>query len=335
LNTPLVSFIIVAYNQEQFVDEAAQSALAQDYPNLEIILSDDNSTDRTWSRFEQIAREFGAARSITLNRSAGGKGILAHVYDAVAKSRGDLIVLGAGDDISLPHRVSRLVAEWLRTGAVGLDSHFSLIDEAGAVFQDDFVSPLVGAEARRVFGDKSLLVLHGASTAYAREVFQRIAQPVIPIWNEDEFLCLFLNWRKLKLVRIAEPLVLYRQHAGATTNQSDALDYEGIALREQRARRLATSMADALSVFESAVTTGVGIDARFGTPVPINVSRLNAYIRYWRARAGWLDLQLGRRLLALSDARSWTHLRWMLPRLFGTRVLASLRTGWFARRRRS
>ena len=44
---PLVSIIITSFNREKFIEMAIQSALNQDYPNLEIIISDNNSTDKS------------------------------------------------------------------------------------------------------------------------------------------------------------------------------------------------------------------------------------------------------------------------------------------------
>ena len=44
---PLVSIGMPVYNGERYVDEALRSLLAQDYPNLEIVVSDNASTDQT------------------------------------------------------------------------------------------------------------------------------------------------------------------------------------------------------------------------------------------------------------------------------------------------
>lgn len=44
---PLVTIMIPTYNQEQYIENAIESALSQDYSNLEIVISDDNSTDQT------------------------------------------------------------------------------------------------------------------------------------------------------------------------------------------------------------------------------------------------------------------------------------------------
>jgi glycosyltransferase involved in cell wall biosynthesis len=51
---PLVTIGIPTYNQEEYIKQAISSALAMNYPNLEVVVADDNSSDRTG----QIAREF-------------------------------------------------------------------------------------------------------------------------------------------------------------------------------------------------------------------------------------------------------------------------------------
>jgi glycosyltransferase involved in cell wall biosynthesis len=53
---PLVSIGVPAYNGAQHLAEALESARSQDYPNLEIIIVDDASTDKT----EAICRRFAA-----------------------------------------------------------------------------------------------------------------------------------------------------------------------------------------------------------------------------------------------------------------------------------
>ena len=45
---PLVSFGIITYNQEQFILDTLKGAVSQEYDNMEIIVSDDNSTDKTF-----------------------------------------------------------------------------------------------------------------------------------------------------------------------------------------------------------------------------------------------------------------------------------------------
>lgn len=95
---PLVSIIIPCYNTEKFVSEAIESALNQTYPNVEVIVVDDGSTDRSVEviqsfgdriRFEQINRQ-GAC--VARNRG-------------LKLSQGEFIQFLDADDILLPHKL--------------------------------------------------------------------------------------------------------------------------------------------------------------------------------------------------------------------------------------
>ena len=57
-NKPLVSLVIAFYNQENFVEDAVKGALSQTYDNLEIILSDDCSTDKTFEVIRKCTRDY-------------------------------------------------------------------------------------------------------------------------------------------------------------------------------------------------------------------------------------------------------------------------------------
>jgi len=53
-NRPLLTFALVSCNQEPFVREAVEAALAQSYSPLEVILSDDCSDDRSFAIMEEL-----------------------------------------------------------------------------------------------------------------------------------------------------------------------------------------------------------------------------------------------------------------------------------------
>lgn len=109
-DNPLVTFALFAYNQEHYIQEAVEGALAQDYDNLEIILSDDCSSDRTFEIMESIAADYPRDRRLVINRNAANRGWVNHFNHIVSKAQGDIVVVGAGDDISFPDRVSNTVA---------------------------------------------------------------------------------------------------------------------------------------------------------------------------------------------------------------------------------
>ena len=54
---PKISVMVPTYNQAHFLEEAVASALAQDYPNLEVVISDDASTDETAGLVQRLSRD--------------------------------------------------------------------------------------------------------------------------------------------------------------------------------------------------------------------------------------------------------------------------------------
>ena len=63
---PLICFGLLAYNQEPFIREAVEGALAQTYAPLEIILSDDCSTDRTFEIMQETVAAYRGPHKVVL-----------------------------------------------------------------------------------------------------------------------------------------------------------------------------------------------------------------------------------------------------------------------------
>lgn len=113
---PLVTFAVIAYNQEAFIRAAIEGAFAQTYAPLEIILSDDLSPDRTFAIMQEMAAAYDGPHRVVLNRNDPNRGVVQHVDRVMELARGDFVVVNAGDDVSLPGRTARLVAAWLGSG---------------------------------------------------------------------------------------------------------------------------------------------------------------------------------------------------------------------------
>lgn len=111
---PLVTFALFAYNQERFIREAVEGALAQTYSPLQVILSDDCSSDRTFEIMQEMVAEYSGPHEILLNRNERNLGVGGHVNRVMELAQGELIVMAAGDDISLPQRTRVLVDTWIK-----------------------------------------------------------------------------------------------------------------------------------------------------------------------------------------------------------------------------
>ncbi len=130
-NRPLVTFLLLTFNQENYILDALEGAASQDYPNLEIIISDDCSTDNTNDIINKFLSCYHNDHKIIYNRNDSNLGLIPHFNKAISLSHGDYIVLAAGDDISLPNRTSISVNAILETGAISLATNFKYIDSNG------------------------------------------------------------------------------------------------------------------------------------------------------------------------------------------------------------
>ena len=133
MDKPAAVIVLYAFNEEQYVREAVESVLAQDYSNLEIVLSDDGSTDATFQIMQEAAAAYRGPHRIHLNRNERQTGIGSQINAAWRRGAGELILLANADDISLPHRVEHTVAAWIATGrtAAGISSRLEVIGDDG------------------------------------------------------------------------------------------------------------------------------------------------------------------------------------------------------------
>ncbi|GAC1038943.1 hypothetical protein thsps117_37010 [Pseudomonas sp. No.117] len=105
---PLVSVCINAYNHERYVGEAIESVFAQTYPNIELIIADDASTDGTAAIIESYAQRYPERMTtILLTENEGPCRAGNRTY---ARARGEFVAYLGSDDRMLPDRISRQVA---------------------------------------------------------------------------------------------------------------------------------------------------------------------------------------------------------------------------------
>lgn len=116
MEKPLVSLCIYTYKQEDLVLETLEAAVAQDYPNLEIIVSDDCSPDNTFGVIQDFANKYKGPHKIIINRNNPNLGIAGNVMKLFSLSHGEYIVNNCGDDLSLPNRVSVSVETIIKAG---------------------------------------------------------------------------------------------------------------------------------------------------------------------------------------------------------------------------
>ncbi|WP_242087537.1 glycosyltransferase family 2 protein [Aestuariivivens sediminis] len=103
---PLVSICIPTYNGEAYLNEALNSAIAQTYTNLEIVISDDGSHDGTLKIVESYKQKTNIPIRVYNHRS---QGIGANWNNCVKQAKGDFIKFLFQDDVLHPECVFRMV----------------------------------------------------------------------------------------------------------------------------------------------------------------------------------------------------------------------------------
>jgi glycosyltransferase involved in cell wall biosynthesis len=101
---PLVSVHVVTYNQRDFIGDAIESALAQDYPNLEVVVSDDASTDGTDDTVREYARRY-PTRVVAVTGETN-LGISGNSNRCLRRCSGEYVAFLAGDDLMLPGKIT-------------------------------------------------------------------------------------------------------------------------------------------------------------------------------------------------------------------------------------
>ncbi|WP_243614344.1 glycosyltransferase [Shimia aestuarii] len=213
---PLVTFALFAYNQEQYVREAVEAALSQTYSPLEIILSDDCSSDRTFEIMEEMAREYRGPHQIKIRRGEKNIGLLAHVLTVAQIAKGEIFVVAAGDDISLPSRSARIVQALSGTEYLAFSSDDTIIDENGV--ERDWDKERF--DRRRSWHSANQAWLHGATAAYTTEFLKELPIPDVPIFYEDMVFIDLINIFGGRSFRSNDNLLKYRHHSRNLSNRS-------------------------------------------------------------------------------------------------------------------
>ncbi len=292
---PLLTFLILSYNQERFIAEAVAGAFSQGYSPLEILLSDDCSSDRSFGIMEEMAQSYRGPHKIVLNRNPVNLGIGAHINRAMEIATGELVVVAAGDDVSMETRTERCFLEWTRRGRAPC-----------SIYSDAILIDSAGTEIRRMYG--------GNVPSHARTVEEAVARESIGVagcthaWTKSCFDVfgpmdsrvvaedMTIPFRSLLLGEVHyldEPLIRYRM-TGENTSGDFGLRPTW-AMRAREARNHAAVYASWGRDIRVALEKGL-LSADRAAPMLRELSRLG----YWKeAESRYLESDPWKGLLAL------------------------------------
>lgn len=128
--SPLVSVIIPSYNRENYIAETIESVLNQTYDNIELIVVDDGSTDKS----RNIIDSYGDKISILEHPGRINKGQSAALNLGISISQGEYIAFLDSDDLFAPDKIDKQVRFLEENSQYGLVyGNGDAIDENGEI----------------------------------------------------------------------------------------------------------------------------------------------------------------------------------------------------------
>ncbi len=217
---PLVSILIPTYNSAKYIGAALDSALSQTYPNLEIIVHDDASTDNT----PQLLKNYSDPR-LQIIRTKTNHGMLGGWNFIQNKAKGEYIKFLASDDLLSPTCVAELIAAAeAHPNASIITCQRNFIDDKGKVFKKmGFASKTTTVKGL----DHAHWILTnirenkiGEPTAvlYPRKLIKLVGgyDPIFSQFADFEYWIRLLAYGDL--VYVHKPLCSFRTHGGSNTS---------------------------------------------------------------------------------------------------------------------
>jgi glycosyltransferase involved in cell wall biosynthesis len=221
---PRVSILIPTYNHGRFIAEAIDSVLHQRYPQLEVVVTDNASTDDT----ERIVRQrYAGEPRVRYFRNERNLGMVPNGNVALGRARGTFVGWLPSDDLLLPEHVARAVATFDRFPQ--LDVVYAgayLADAAARVFgvkADASMLPADYVDARdelpEMLAGFNQVMLQGA--LFRHSGFDELGNLDESITFTDWELCIRWAAAGKRFAYHAEPSVIYRFHGA---NESALLE---------------------------------------------------------------------------------------------------------------
>jgi len=206
-NSLAVSVILPVFNGEQFVSEAIESILNQDFKDIELIIINDGSTDKS----SELLRDYADTNQCIRLIERENKGLVETLNEAVGLSKAKFIARMDADDIACPHRL-RLQYETLKKSPnlAVLGSFINLIDEKGQFIR--LGSYPVSPEEVANYLENACPIAHPSVMMRKESVIKAGGYRKAFSHCEDYDLWLRISELGYQLANYPEPLLNYRIH---------------------------------------------------------------------------------------------------------------------------
>jgi len=238
-----ISIVLSNFNYSRFLAASIDSALNQTYPNIEVIVVDDGSTDNS----ADILQSYSNRVSVYLRPHQGET---ASRNFGFSQSTGDLVCFLDADDFLAPDAAARVASAW-KAAFSKLQYQMRVVDTAGK--DQKLLMPrcnLDSGDVRpRLLSTGRYITAPGSGNFYSRSFLQQIVPAPTGEWPQsfDSYAATYAGFLG-EIGAIQEPLAFYRVHdnnmSSAVKEQSLAADQiDRLHERQLRLRRLIQRIA--------------------------------------------------------------------------------------------
>jgi glycosyltransferase involved in cell wall biosynthesis len=222
MHYPLISIVVPVYNGSNFLEEAINSALAQDYPNFEIVVVNDGSNDAGATR--EIARRFGS--EIRYFEKENG-GVASALNFGIAEMKGDYFSWLSHDDL---YSKDKLRAEY--EALMKLENRESIIysnyEEFSVNHNDSRPVKMKGVQSQDFrYWLVTTSMLHGCTLLIPAQAFAKVGNFREELRTTQDYDLWFRLSYEFDFVHLDLELVKFRIHADQDSNR-----IANLALRE-------------------------------------------------------------------------------------------------------
>jgi len=209
----LVSIVIPVYNGARYVALAIESALAQDYPRVEVVVVNDGSTDE--GRTRQAVEPF-LSRVRYFAKPNGG--VASALNFGIGEAGGEYVSWLSHDDLYRPDKISRQMARMAELdGDAILYSDFQIIDQNGEKGCVVRMPPSDPYNFRYVLTLQNFL--HGCTLLIPRRCLEQAGAFDERLRTTQDYDLWFRLAERYPFWHLPEPLVFSRQHAEQGTHR--------------------------------------------------------------------------------------------------------------------
>jgi len=312
----LVTFALFAYNQEQYIREAVEGAFSQTYVPLEIILSDDCSTDRTYDIMKEMAENYDGLHDVIVRRNDKNMGTLAHVLTVGRIAKGSVMILAAGDDISLPERSSAQAKVMSENPEIAALTALSIpfIDLAG---EKQTFRPFEEYMEKSLSGQFTYIMnpskFHGCASSYSLEFLKKLPDPEKAVYHEDVAIARCAQIQGRSIAEMQQYVVMYRQVNGSlSARQIPENSIENIKKNEIAIQEFALRHLENLEYYKK-VSVNINQESEF-----------NLFEDFVKLRAYWYPVSI-KNIKLLGKVKTLEGLKYVLPRILGINIYSIIK----------